>query len=33
MNWISSLDQAKEESAKTKKLILLQFEMDNCGGL
>lgn len=32
MNWISNLDQAKEESAKTKKLILLQFEMENCGG-
>lgn len=32
MNWLTNLEQAKEESLKTKKVILLQFEMDNCGG-
>ncbi|MBN1302625.1 MAG: thioredoxin family protein [Melioribacteraceae bacterium] len=32
MNWLTNLDQAKEESQKTRKPILLQFEMDNCGG-
>jgi thioredoxin-related protein len=32
MNWISSLDQAKEESIKKHKPILLLFEMNNCGG-
>ena len=32
MNWLKNLDEAKEEAAKTKKLILLQFEMDGCGG-
>lgn len=32
MNWITSIDQAKVESLKSKKIILLQFEMDNCGG-
>lgn len=32
MNWLKILEQAKEEAAKTKKLILLQFEMDGCGG-
>jgi len=32
MNWLTNLEQAKEEAAKTKKLILLQFEMDGCGG-
>lgn len=32
MNWLTNFEQAKEESLKTKKIILLQFEMDNCGG-
>lgn len=32
MNWLTNHEQAKEESVKTKKLILLQFEMENCGG-
>jgi len=32
MEWISNLEQAKEEALKTKKVILLQFEMDGCGG-
>ena len=32
MNWLTNLEQAKEESLKTKKVILLQFEMDGCGG-
>jgi thioredoxin-related protein len=32
MNWITNLDQAKEESIKTHKPTLLLFEMDNCGG-
>ncbi|MFN3695444.1 MAG: thioredoxin family protein [Ignavibacterium sp.] len=32
MNWLTSLEQAREESLKTKKVILLQFEMDGCGG-
>jgi len=32
MNWLTNLEQAKEEAAKTKKLILVQFEMDGCGG-
>lgn len=32
MNWLTNLERAKEESVRTKKLILLQFEMDNCGG-
>ncbi len=32
MEWLSNLEKAKEESQKTRKLILLQFEMDNCGG-
>lgn len=32
MNWLTDLEQAKEESLKTKKVILLQFEMDGCGG-
>jgi thioredoxin-related protein len=32
MNWLSDLEQAKEEAVKTKKLILLQFEMDGCVG-
>ncbi len=32
MDWLTNLEQAKEEAVKTKKLILLQFEMDGCGG-
>lgn len=32
MNWLTNLEQAKEESLKTHKLILLQFEMKGCGG-
>ncbi len=32
MEWLTSLEQAKEESLKSHKPILLQFEMDNCGG-
>jgi thioredoxin-related protein len=32
MNWLTNLEHAKEESVKTKKLILLQFEMEYCGG-
>lgn len=32
MNWLTNYEQAKEESAKTHKLILLQFEIQNCGG-
>jgi len=32
MEWLTNLEQAKEEALKTKKLILLQFEMDGCGG-
>jgi len=32
MNWLSDIEQAKEEAVKTKRLILLQFEMDGCGG-
>ena len=32
MNWLTNLEQAKEESQKSRKPILLQFEMDNCGG-
>lgn len=32
MRWLNNFDQAKEESLKTKKIILLQFEMDGCGG-
>lgn len=32
MNWLTNLEQAKEESLKTRKPILLQFEMDSCGG-
>ena len=30
--WLNNIEQAKEESAKTQKPILLQFEMDGCGG-
>ena len=32
MNWLTNLETAKEEAAKSKKIILLQFEMDGCGG-
>jgi len=32
MEWLTNLDKAKEESLKSKKTILLQFEMENCGG-
>ncbi len=32
MNWLTNLEQAKEEAAKTHKLILLQFEMEGCEG-
>jgi len=32
MNWLTNLEQAKEESQKNRKPILLQFEMDECGG-
>lgn len=32
MEWLINLERAKEESVKTKKNILLQFEMDGCGG-
>ena len=32
MEWLTNLDKAKEESVKIKKIILLQFEMENCGG-
>ena len=32
MDWLTNLDNAKEESLKSKKTILLQFEMENCGG-
>jgi len=32
MEWLTNLEQAKEEALKTKKIILLQFEMDGCSG-
>lgn len=32
MEWLTNLEQAKEEALKTKKIILLQFEMDGCVG-
>jgi thioredoxin-related protein len=32
MNWLTNIEEAKEESQKTRKPILLQFEMDGCGG-
>lgn len=32
MNWLTNFEQAKEEAQKTKKIILLQFEMEGCGG-
>ncbi len=30
--WLNNLEQAKEDAIKTQKPILLQFEMDGCGG-
>lgn len=30
--WLTNIEQAKEESLKTRKPILLQFEMEGCGG-
>lgn len=32
MEWLTNLEQAKEEASKTKKLIFLQFEIDGCSG-
>lgn len=32
MNWLNNFEQAKEEAAKSRKIILLQFEMENCSG-
>lgn len=32
MNWLSDIELAKEDAVKSRKLILLQFEMENCGG-
>jgi len=32
MEWLTNFEQAKEESLKSRKLILLQFEMEGCGG-
>jgi thioredoxin-related protein len=32
MEWLTNLEHAKEEASRAKKLILLQFEMDGCGG-
>ena len=32
MNWLTNLEKAKEESLRTHKPILLQFEMEGCGG-
>ena len=32
MDWLTDLDKAKEESLKSHKPILLQFEMDGCSG-
>ena len=32
MEWLTNFEAAKEESAKTRKPILLQYEMDGCGG-
>lgn len=32
MNWLTNIEDAKAESLKTHKPILLQFEMDGCGG-
>jgi len=30
--WLSNLEQANEESLKSHKPVLLQFEMEGCGG-
>ncbi len=30
--WLTNFEQAKEESTKSHKPILLQFEMEGCGG-
>ena len=30
--WLTNFEEAKEEVLKTRKLILLQFEKDGCGG-
>lgn len=32
MEWLTNFEHAKEEALKTRKLILLQFEKDGCGG-
>lgn len=32
MNWLTNFEVAKEEALKSRKVILLQFEMENCGG-
>ena len=32
MEWLSNIEEAKKESQKSRKPILLQFEMDGCGG-
>jgi thioredoxin-related protein len=32
MEWRNNFEQSKEEAAKSRKVILLQFEMENCGG-
>ncbi|MFO7524707.1 MAG: thioredoxin family protein [Ignavibacteriaceae bacterium] len=32
MEWLTNLEQAKEEAMKLRKPILLQFELDKCGG-
>ncbi len=30
--WLDDFEKAKEESLKLRKPVLLQFELDNCGG-
>lgn len=32
MNWLTNYEEALEQSIKSRKPILLQFEMDGCGG-
>lgn len=32
LNWLTNIDEAKTEAVKKRKLILLQFEMDDCSG-
>ncbi|MCZ7608972.1 MAG: thioredoxin family protein [Ignavibacterium sp.] len=32
MNWLTNFEQAKEDAANSRKVILLQFEMEDCGG-